>query len=675
MKRSSRISRILAMVPPADSGSEDSDLDLDLSSDAPDIPNEIMDIFEQSDSEDDSLPSQMLPPSQESSWLPEAPAVCVTIPSSPSLVSVNPSPDTSETVQSPRTPNTIYSNTSSPLIPIAPRLLRSRRSVNQNQNNRTEPLSSTQREDLIQPRTFGVEVQRARKRKKERMDFNFRSTKFMWHVDRETSVDSLFQEQVTDIDTPYQYFKRLFDDELMEFICYQSNLYSTQSTGRSVDMTKEEYENFLGIDMLMSIVGMPSYKDYWSHQLRYDKIASVMPLKRYQLLRKYMHFSDNSNVSPNDRYGKVRPVMEHIRKNCLRIEPEKSFSVDEMIIPYKGTRAGSRRQYIKNKPHPWGFKFLVRAGVSGIVYDFFPYAGETTFDDVSFTDTENKYFGLTEKCVLRLAKTIKNPALTTLFFDNWFSSLELISYLRSEFGILSLGVIRKDRLRGCNMISDKDLLKKGRGSYKVMVDNNKKIAVTKWADNKCVTLASSYAADNRETFVKRCCKASKSKVDVTCPTVISEYNQHMGGVDLAGMFVSLYRTGSKSRKWYKRIYYHLVDICVNNSWLVYRRHCKMLNEKKGLSLKDYKLSVSYTLLQKGKIVSRMATNSVKIKQPVVPRPEKDIRIDGLHHIPTVGKKGRCRNCTTGQTVISCLKCETRLCLTEKRNCFREFHTK
>lgn len=575
MKQSSRVSRILALVPPADSGSEDSDLDLDLSSDAPDIPNEMMDIFNLSDSEDDSLPPQILSP-REYSCLPDAPAVGVTIPSSP-LVSVNPSPDTSQTVLSPVTPNTIYSNTCSPLIPIASRLLRSRRSETQNVNNRVQP-SSRRQEDLNQPQTSGV--QRTRKRKKEHMDFKFKATKFMWSVDRETSVDSSFQEPVTGIDTPYQYFKRLFDDELMRFICYQSNLYSTQSTGRSVDMTIEEYQNFLGIDLLMSIVGMPSYKDYWSHQLRYDKIASVMPLKRYQLLRKYMHFSDNSNVDPNDRYCKIRPIMEHVRKNCLRIEPENSFSIDEMMVPYKGTRAGSRRQYIKNKPHPWGFKFFVRAGVSGIVYDFFPYAGETTFDDVIFTDTENKYFGLTEKCVLRVSKTIENPALTTLFFDNWFTSLELISYLRSEFGILSLGVIRKDRLRGCNMISDKDLLKKGRGSYKIMVDNNKKIAVTKWADNKCVTLASSYAADNRETFVKRYCKASKRKVDVKCPTVISEYNQHMGGVDLAGMFVSLYRTGSKSRKWYKRIYYHLIDICVNNAWLVYRRHCKILNEKK-----------------------------------------------------------------------------------------------
>ncbi|KAF9413711.1 hypothetical protein HW555_008157 [Spodoptera exigua] len=656
-------------------------------------------------------------------------------------------------------------------------------------------------EDLFQPQTSGVEVQRSRKRKKEHIEFKFKSTKFFCGLWTGKQVNK-------SLDTRYQYFKKLFDDELIRFICYQSNLYFTQSTERSVDMTIEEYENFLGIDMLMSIVGMPSYKDYWSHQLRYDKIASVMPLKRYQLLRKYLHFSDNSNVNPNDRYNKVRPVMEHVRKNCLRIEPEKSFSIDEMMIPYKGTRAGSRRQYIKNKPHPnrsvftlsdpisvsdadpisgqakcmkyvpvfhivrpdrtpvsrrtiyflvvimasssfkydiitlievveskpclrdkthpeyknkilrdnnWrevfeyldeGYKVLnqhekkktaetdanveeeteqeheviaandnehfvnvaiheskkepsktkrkidsIEAAIlkenkttnservlteDNFFTSFIPYVkdmsepekiqlqmdllssiqkikqnrvlhqrvrspytlanpspghsrsypnhghsshsnsinspspiflpspsptsnayidvpspqsvvnqqtstpsnsymdvptpqlvgiqqtstpsnsymdvptpqlvhkvsaigcrlsssntdigsnnvktllfGETTFDDISFTDTKNKYFGLTEKCVLRVAKTIENPALTTLFFDNWFSSLELISYLRSEFGILSLGVIRKDRLRGCNMISDKGSLKKGRGSYMVMVDNKKKIAVTK----------------------------------------------------------------------------------------------------------------------------------------------------------------------------------------------------
>lgn len=76
------------------------------------------------------------------------------------------------------------------------------------------------------------------------MDFKFKSAKFLWLVDREASVESSFREQITGIDTPYQYFKRLFDNELVEFICYQSNPSSTQNTGRSIDMTREEYETF-----------------------------------------------------------------------------------------------------------------------------------------------------------------------------------------------------------------------------------------------------------------------------------------------------------------------------------------------------------------------------------------------------------------------------------------------
>lgn len=53
-----------------------------------------------------------------------------------------------------------------------------------------------------------------------------------------------------------------------------------------------------------------------------------------------------------------------------------------MMIPYKGTKAGSRRQYIKSKPNKWGFKIFIRAGVNGQVFDFLPYAGENTFNSI-----------------------------------------------------------------------------------------------------------------------------------------------------------------------------------------------------------------------------------------------------------------------------------------------------
>lgn len=37
----------------------------------------------------------------------------------------------------------------------------------------------------------------------------------------------------------------------------------------------------------------------------------------------------------------------------------------------------------------------------------------------------------------------------------------------------------------------------------------------------------------------------QKKVPVSYPNIVKEYNAHMGGVDLADMFVALYRTGLK----------------------------------------------------------------------------------------------------------------------------------
>lgn len=40
------------------------------------------------------------------------------------------------------------------------------------------------------------------------------------------------------------------------------------------------------------------------------------------------------------------------------------------------------------KPNKWGFKKFVRAGMSGIVYDFLLYGGEDTFRYIQFSQDE-----------------------------------------------------------------------------------------------------------------------------------------------------------------------------------------------------------------------------------------------------------------------------------------------
>lgn len=123
--------------------------------------------------------------------------------------------------------------------------------------------------------------------------------------------------------------------------------------------------------LMMGVLHLPSYEDYWSAGSRIPDVADLMPIKRFKLLRRFIHFNNNELITQNikDRYFKVRPL----NKKFLKFHLENDFSIDETMIAHKGTRAGNLRKCIKNKPHKWGYKFLVIAGVSGIILDFIPY--------------------------------------------------------------------------------------------------------------------------------------------------------------------------------------------------------------------------------------------------------------------------------------------------------------
>jgi hypothetical protein len=84
----------------------------------------------------------------------------------------------------------------------------------------------------------------------------------------------------------------------------------------------------------------------------------------------------------------------------------------------------------------------------------------------------------------------------------------------------------------------------------------------------------------------------------------------MGGVDLSDMLVALYRTGLKTHKWYMAVFSQLLDICINNAWLTYRRDCNQLKEKKIMRLKEFRINVAIALSRKENL--KGAENLTKI---------------------------------------------------------------
>ncbi|XP_065315211.1 piggyBac transposable element-derived protein 4-like [Gordionus sp. m RMFG-2023] len=79
--------------------------------------------------------------------------------------------------------------------------------------------------------------------------------------------------------------------------------------------------------------------------------------------------------------------------------------------------------------------------------------------------------------------------------------------------------------------------------------------------------------------MRRWSVSDKSFINVKIPAIIQDYNRGMGGVDLHDMLIKLYRTDIKWKRFYMRVFFHLLDSCVVNSWLLYRRHMKQKNSK------------------------------------------------------------------------------------------------
>lgn len=319
----------------------------------------------------------------------------------------------------------------------------SKRLLNYNIKTPPIPLPSLLPSPFSEPAL--ISTQRQRRNKIEHMQFNWKhENKFNFEIDVQNYE---FYTQNKEVLTPYLYFKQIFSDDIFDLIVQETNIYSFQKFGKSINISSAELADFLSIQLWMGVIKVPAYTDYWSNLMGIDKISDIMTLKKYQQILRSLHFKNNDEYDPSDRFDKIRPFLNLIRRNCLNQDEGNRYSIDEMMVPYKGTKAGSRRQYVKSKPKK--FKFFIRAGINGQIFDILPYGGESTFSGFKFSDHENKYFGLGGKVVLALASTIPKKPLSVIYYDNFFTSPELIHHLRKEYGILSLGTVQQNRLRNC----------------------------------------------------------------------------------------------------------------------------------------------------------------------------------------------------------------------------------
>ncbi|KAL3209852.1 hypothetical protein MRX96_037661 [Rhipicephalus microplus] len=154
-------------------------------------------------------------------------------------------------------------------------------------------------------------------------------------------------------------------------------------------------------------------------------------------------------------------------------------------------------------------------------------------------------------------------------------------------GLGCTSTLRSGRIGRCPLQNDKELKGNGRGSFDFRREKEDGLVICQWYDNRTVTIGSNKHSVNPVGSCRRYDCKNKSFVEVQRPSLVRVYNQSMGGVDRADQLLAFYRNDLKTKKWYKRVVFHLLDLAIVNSWLLYRA-----TKGSSMQLAHYKLQIA-----------------------------------------------------------------------------------
>ena len=96
-----------------------------------------------------------------------------------------------------------------------------------------------------------------------------------------------------------------------------------------------------------------------------------------------------------------------------------------------------------------------------------------------------------------------------------------------------------------------------------------------WKDNRPVTILTSIDNANDFVMVARKEKVGNAwrEINVKQPKAIEHYNNYMNAVDRSDQIISKNCALRKCMRWWKTLFFHMIDIAIVNSYILFQLHC------------------------------------------------------------------------------------------------------
>ena len=104
-----------------------------------------------------------------------------------------------------------------------------------------------------------------------------------------------FKNLLKDFANELSFFYFLFSVDILNDMVYQTMLYSTQERPeKPISITLDDIEKFIACALYMSVIKLPTTRDYWSSKLSVSCVSDLMGVNRFKEIKRFMHFNDNS---------------------------------------------------------------------------------------------------------------------------------------------------------------------------------------------------------------------------------------------------------------------------------------------------------------------------------------------------------------------------------------------
>ncbi|XP_037774510.1 piggyBac transposable element-derived protein 4-like [Penaeus monodon] len=307
-------------------------------------------------------------------------------------------------------------------------------------------------------------------------------------------------------------------EELFQTIVDETNRYVRQNPRTPSSHMKgwegttvQEVCSYVGLRFPMGLQSKRDQREWWSTDplMSSSVFAKTMTRDRYDALTSALHFA------AEDRLWKLRPVLDVLESTYRSVfVPNKNVTVDESLWAFKGCHHAI--QYNPSKRARRGLKVYKLCSSDG------PEAGYTAAFKI-YMGQDRGVFPSSKKAITDLLEKAdlldKGYQLHT---DNWYTSPTLFHYLQAR-KTSAVGTVRLNGVacpRTCS---------------------------------KVVTLP-----------------PNRRGVERSKPEVVVDYNNGMKGVDLSDQLAQSYPSTKKTVKWYKKIFFYLLDMTTTNALAIHR---------------------------------------------------------------------------------------------------------